>query len=103
MHDTMTSDGVPISFSCHRGVTSHGFGSVDQEFRSELVSNNLEEQFKTMVRQAVRKRGMNETAISTTALDAIDAEIRDALKEFIKEKGLPIQLVTMTVRTSQSA
>src|SRR6266850_1878026 len=43
MHDTMTSDGVPIS------------------------------------------------------LDAIDAEIRDALKAFIKEKGLPIQLVTMTV------
>jgi len=68
-----------------------------KNFGPNWYQNNLEEQFKTMVRQAVRKRGMNETAISTTALDAVDAEIRDALKAFIKEKGLPIQLVTMTV------
>jgi len=32
---------------------------------------------------------MNETAISTTALDAIDAEIRDALVAFIGSKKLP--------------
>jgi molybdenum cofactor biosynthesis enzyme MoaA len=57
----------------------------------------MEEPFKTMIRQAVRKRGMNETAISTTALDAIDNEIRDELIAFIREKKLPIQLVTMTV------
>src|SRR5258708_12641089 len=71
--------------------------ALSKNFGPNWYLNNLEEQFKTMVRQAVRKRGMNETAISTTALDAIDAEIRDALKAFIKEKGLPIQLVTMTV------
>src|SRR5580704_6952780 len=53
--------------------------------------------YETMVRQAVRKRGMNETAISTTALDSIDAEIRDQLTAFIRDKGLPIKLVTMTV------
>src|SRR5260370_31797655 len=50
-----------------------------------------------MVRQAVRKHGMNETAISTSALDAIDAEIRDQIVAFIKEKSLPVKLVTMTV------
>jgi uncharacterized protein YaiL (DUF2058 family) len=50
-----------------------------------------------MVRQAVRKHGMNETVISTTALDGIDEEIRTSLVDFIKDKKLPIQLVTMTV------
>ena len=40
---------------------------------------------------------MNETAISTTALDAIDEEIRDQLLAFLKDKTLPIKLVTMTV------
>src|ERR1700724_3285478 len=97
MHDTMTSDGVPISF--HAIVVLQVTDSVVliKNFGPKWYQNNLEEQFKTMVSQAVRKRGMDETAISTTALDAIDAEIRDALKAFIKEKGLPIQLVTMTV------
>jgi regulator of protease activity HflC (stomatin/prohibitin superfamily) len=50
-----------------------------------------------MVRQAVRKRGMNETAISTTALDAIDAEIKTDLAAFLVDKALPVKLVTMTV------
>lgn len=97
MHDTMTSDGVPISF--HAIVVLQVIDSVSliKNFGPNWYANNLEEQFKTMVRQAVRKRGMNETAISTTALDAIDAEIRDALLAFIKEKGLPVKLVTMTV------
>ena len=94
--DTMTKDGVPITF--HAIMALRVTNSVDliKNFGPEWYSNNLEEPFKTMVRQAVRKRGMNETAISTTALDEIDAEIRDQLIGFIKAKGLPIDLVTMT-------
>src|SRR5712672_1352507 len=97
MHDTMTSDGVPISF--HAIVVLQVTDSVVliKNFGANWYRNNLEEQFKTMVRQAVRKRGMNETAISTSALDAIDAEIRDQLVAFIAAKKLPVQLVTMTV------
>jgi len=71
--------------------------SLIRNFGPEWYRNNLEEPFRTMVRQAVRKRGMNETAISTVALDAIDAEIRDGLVAFIASKGLPVNLVTMTV------
>ena len=95
--DTMTSDGVPITF--HAIVVLQVIDSVSliKSFGPDWYRNNMEEQFKTMVRQAVRRRGMNETAISTTALDAIDAEIHDALLAFIKEKGLPVKLVTMTV------
>jgi regulator of protease activity HflC (stomatin/prohibitin superfamily) len=97
MHDTMTSDGVPISFHAIVVLQVSDSVSLIKNFGPNWYENNLEEQFKTMVRQAVRKRGMNETAISTTALDAIDAEIRDALLAFIKEKRLPVHLVTMTV------
>jgi hypothetical protein len=95
--DTMTSDGVPISFHAIMIVQVIDSVSLIRDFGPQWYENNLEEQFKTMVRQAVRKRGMNETAISTTALDQIDAEIRDNLEAFIKAKQLPIRLVTMTV------
>src|SRR6059058_3751086 len=97
MHDTMTSDGVPISF--HAIVVLQVTDSVAliKNFGPNWYQNNLEEQFKTMVRQAVRKRGMNETAISTTALDAIDNEIHDQLVAFIGDKALPVRLITMTV------
>ena len=79
--------------------------SVDRikNFGPDWYKNNLEEQFKTMVRQAVRKRGMNETAISTTALDLIDAEIHDQLTLFLTQKKIPVQLVTMTVGKTRSA
>ena len=97
MHDTMTSDGVPISFHAIMVLQVVDSVSLIKNFGQYWYENNLQEPFKTMVRQAVRKRGMNETAISTTALDAIDDEIRDALLAFIKEKNLPVKLVTMTV------
>jgi regulator of protease activity HflC (stomatin/prohibitin superfamily) len=95
--DTMTLDGVPITFHAIMVVQCTDSVRLIKNFGPKWYENNMEEQFKTMVRQAVRKRGMNETAISTTALDAIDAEIRDQLIAFIKEKELPIKLVTMTV------
>lgn len=95
--DTMTSDGVPISF--HAIITLQVSDSVAlvKNFGPNWYENNIEQPFAQFVRQAVRKRGMNETAISTTALDSIDSEIRDTLETFIKDKGLPIKLVTMTV------
>jgi len=95
--DTMTSDGVPITF--HAIMILQVVDSVDliRNFGPDWYKNNLEEQFKTMVRQAVRKRGMNETAISTTALDLIDAEIHDELLKFLADKKIPVRLVTMTV------
>lgn len=97
MPDTMTSDGVPITF--HAIVILQVTNSVEliRNFGPSWYKNNVEEQFKTMVRQAVRKHGMNETAISTTALDAIDEEIRGELAAFLMQKQLPVRLVTMTV------
>ncbi len=95
--DTMTQDGVPITFHAIMVLQVVDSVSLIKNFGPEWYKNNMEEPFRTMIRQAVRKRGMNETAISTTALDAIDAEIRDQLNAFIKDKKLPVQLLTMTV------
>src|SRR6266481_447944 len=95
--DTMTSDGVPISFHAIMVLQVADSVALIKNFGPSWYVNNLEEPFKTMVRQAVRKRGMNETAISTTALDAIDNEIHDQLVAFIRDKALPVRLITMTV------
>lgn len=97
LKDTMTSDGVPITF--HSIVVLQVTDSVKlvQGFGENWYANNLDDPFKTMVRQAVRKHGMNETAISTAAIDAIDKEIHEALGQFIEGKGLPLRLVTLTV------
>jgi regulator of protease activity HflC (stomatin/prohibitin superfamily) len=95
--DFMTSDGVPITFHAIMILQVTNSVQLIEKFGSKWYENNLEEQFKTMVRQAVRKHGMNETVINTTALDAIDEEIRGQVVQFLGEKKLPVQLVTMTV------
>jgi regulator of protease activity HflC (stomatin/prohibitin superfamily) len=95
--DTMTSDGVPVSF--HTIITLQVVDSVSlvKNFGEQWYRQNLEQPFAQFVRQAVRKHGMNETAISTTALDEIDAEIHDRLVAFIAETKLPVRLITVTV------
>ena len=97
MPDIMTSDGVPITFHAIAILQVSDSVSLIKNFGPNWYANNVEEQFKTMVRQAVRKHGMNETAISTEALDEIDTEIRTQLERFLTEKQLPVRLVTMTV------
>lgn len=95
--DTMTSDGVPLAFHSVAVLQVTDSVRLIKAFGPNWFQNNLEQPFLTSIRQAVRKHGMNETAISTTAIDAIDAEIRDAMVKFIGEKSLPVQLITLTV------
>lgn len=97
MNDTMTSDGVPVTFHAISVLQVVDSVALIKTFGPDWYKNNLQEPFKTMVRQAVRKHGMNETAISTVALSDIDTEIKGDLEKFITDKGLPIKLVTMTV------
>jgi len=53
--------------------------------------------FRNLVRQEVRKHGMNETAINTAAVEQIDRVVSEQLTAYIKEIGLPVRLVDMTV------
>lgn len=97
MPDTMTQDGVPVTF--HVMMTLQVIDSVAlvRNFGPDWYANNLEKPFEKMVRQAVRMRGMNEVAISASAIDAIDNEVGNAVEGFIHDKGLPVKLVTLTV------
>lgn len=59
--------------------------------------NNLMKPIENYVRQAVRKHGLNETAINPTAIDAIDAEVKAAIEREIVRIGLPVKLEGFTV------
>ncbi len=97
LKDTMTSDGVPLDFHSVAVLQVTDSVRLIKSFGPNWFQNNLEQPFLTSIRQAVRKHGMNETAISTTAIDAIDEEIRASLSKFIADKALPLQLITLTV------
>jgi hypothetical protein len=52
MADTMTSDGVPITFHAITVLQVTDSVSLIKNFGPDWYKNNLEEPFKTMVRQA---------------------------------------------------
>lgn len=95
--DTMTSDGVPIEFHAVLAYQVTDSVRLVRDFGDDWYKNNLAQPFSTAVRQSVRKHGMNETAISTTAIDSIDQEIREAVTASITSQNLPIKLITLTV------
>jgi len=97
MNDTMTKDGVPVTF--HAVLVLQVTDSVKMvtQFGPDWYKNNVDNPFQTMVRQTVRGYGMNEVAISATAIDEIDSIIRKEIVAFLEEKHIPAQVVTMTV------
>lgn len=95
--DLMSLDGVPLDFDAVvRLQTTDSVGLV-KNFGEKWYENNVSAEFKNRVRQAVRKHGMNETAIDTKAIDQIDNEITAAMEQYITSAGLPVKLIQITV------
>lgn len=67
------------------------------DFGEQWYENNVEAEVINRVRNAVRKHGMNETAIDTEAIDSIDREVTEGLLAYIKDAGLPVELIQFTV------
>ena len=103
--DLMTSDGVPIDF--HAVVSYRITDSVTlvrdygADFNGAGIPGfwirNLEQPFRTAVRDAVKRRGMNEMAIVATAAEAVDKEVTQHLLRIVKETGVPILIMDVTL------
>ena len=103
--DLMTSDGVPIDF--HAVVSYRVTDSVKlvRDFGADFTETggpgfwvrNLDQPFRTAVRDAVKKRGMNEMAIVATAAEEVDREVTQHLLQIVKETGVPIQIMDVTL------
>lgn len=95
--DLMSSDGVPLDFHAVIRLQVTNPVALVRDFGEDWYKNNVEQEFFNRVRAAVKKHGMNETAIQTTAIDEIDAEVTHAMSEYIRLNKLPIRLVKITV------
>lgn len=95
--DLMSSDGVPLDFDAVIRLQITDSVSMIRNFGPKWYENNVEKEFSNRVRQAVRKHGMNETAISTVAIDAIDNEVSEAMEKYLRAAKLPVKLVQVTV------
>lgn len=95
--DLMSKDGVPLDFDAVIRLQVTDSVRLINEFGGEWFSTNVTSEFQNRVRQAVRKHGMNETAINTSAIESIDQEVTESMVSYIKDAGLPIRLIQVTV------
>ncbi len=95
--DLMSSDGVPLDFDGVVRLQVTDSVSLIKNFGEKWYANNVEVEFRNRVRQAVRKHGMNETAISTKAIEEIDREVSESMEKYLAEAKLPLRLIQVTV------
>lgn len=95
--DLMSSDGVPLDFDAVLRLQVTSSVRLVSEFGTDWFERNVAAEFQNRVRQSVRKHGMNETAISTAAIEEIDAEVTAAMEEYLREANLPLRLIQVTV------
>jgi regulator of protease activity HflC (stomatin/prohibitin superfamily) len=95
--DLMSSDGIPLGFDSIMRIQITDSVDLIKNFGIKFYETNIQNEFRNRVRQAVRKHGMNETAISTTAIDAIDAEVTQQMEAYLRSAHMPIRLIKITV------
>jgi hypothetical protein len=102
--DMMTSSGVPVSFHVVaqfkvvdpvRLVSQ--FGADRDEGKWGFWDRNMDQPLRTAVRDAVKKRDMQEMAISQSAADAVGQEVSTAANQLVQQLGLPIIFTAMNV------
>jgi SPFH domain / Band 7 family len=103
--DMMTSSGVPVSF--HVVATFKvtdpvrlvsGFGADrDDKGGWGFWTRNLDQPMQNAVRDAVKKRDMQEMAISQTAADAVGQEVNAASVHIVQQLGIPIAFTAINV------
>jgi regulator of protease activity HflC (stomatin/prohibitin superfamily) len=95
--DLMSSDGVPLDFDTTIALQVTDSVDLIKHFGPNWYENNVEREFANTVRQAVRTHGMNEMAISTTAIDDVDAQVANHLSQYLKQINMPVKLIRVTV------
>lgn len=115
--DLMTNDGVPIDF--HAVITYQVLDSVKlvRDFGADwnqysgsadaasagtssapgFFMRNLEQPFRTAVRDEVKKHGMNEMAIQATAAEDVDNVVTGHLQTIIASTGVPVKLIDLSL------
>ena len=102
--DLMTMDGVPIDF--HSVLTLQVTDSVKlvRDFGQDFAGDkpgfwvrNLDQPYRTAVRDAVKAHGMNEMAIQATAAEAVDKVVTEHLLTIIKDTGVPVRVLDMSL------
>jgi regulator of protease activity HflC (stomatin/prohibitin superfamily) len=95
--DLMSRDGVPLDF--HAVARFQVVESVPLilKFGEDWYQKNVKSEFQKLVRDEVKKHGMNETAISAVAAEEIDAAITANLQAYIKAIQLPVDLRGVTL------
>ena len=108
--DMMTKSGVPVSF--HVVLTFRITNSVllVQKFGADrgtdasgnpstwgFWNRNLDQPIQNAVRDAVKKRDMQEMAIDQSAADVVGQEVDTAAKTIVVQAGVPIVLTAVNV------
>jgi len=105
--DLMTSSGVPIDF--HAVFSYQVLDSVKlvEKFGADYTGDsprvpgwfvrNLDQPFRTAVRDSVKKRDMQAMAITAAAAEEVDAEVTTHLEKLIKETGVPVRLIDLSL------
>jgi len=102
--DLFTLDGVPLDFHAaiqYRITDSvalvRDFGADDSPEGMGFFKRTLEQPFRMLVRDAVKKHGLNEMAINVSAAQSVDDEVTARFKEAIERTKAPIMLLGVTL------
>lgn len=110
--DIMSSDGVPVSFDAYiklqvndsvRLVKDFSGASdpvKDEHSENNLpawYANNLNGPLRNIIRDAVRKHGLNEIAITNSAQVDIEREAKIGIAAYISKMNIPVSLVDFSL------
>jgi regulator of protease activity HflC (stomatin/prohibitin superfamily) len=86
----MTSDGVPVEVDATLILQVTDSVEMITKFGPDWYSKNIEPEFGNRVRQEVRQHGLQDMAINTSAVEAVQTNAAEAITRYIKTRNMPL-------------
>ena len=102
--DLFTADGVPLDFhtAVQYRVTDSvklvsKFGADDGPHGMGFFVRNLQQPYGQIVRDSVKKHGLNEMAINASAAEEVDGEVTARFKALVQQLDVPIEVIGISL------
>lgn len=90
--DMTTSDNIYVDFHSFIRISIKAGGTpyLIKKFGADWYKNNVQQPFRTLVRNNVSKHDMMALSVRSTALDSVQQHVEDGMRALVEKTGLPI-------------
>lgn len=95
--DMQSKDNIPVDFNAYIKLRVKNSPMLIEKFGADWYRNNVQEPFRTSIRDECKRRNMTELTVGEHAVAEIQTGVAASMKTFVEKADIPVEVVSVVV------